>query len=108
MNFKSKKFYFIIAAVIVLILAAVLFITNYYYLELNTSKDTITLEYGVDEISNIQFVRKSILDKEINISELEMLHKIDLSFLSIEDEISVAIKNINIRPITNTTIEIIL
>ena len=41
-----------------------------------------------------------ILDKEINISELEMLHKMDLSFLSIEDEISVAIKNINI--INNT------
>ena len=64
MNFKSKKLYFIIAAVIVLVLAAALFITNYYYLELNVSKETITLEYGVDKVSDIQFLRKSILDKE--------------------------------------------
>lgn len=64
MNLKSKKIYFIIAAAILLILTAVLFITNYYYLELNTPKETITLEYGVDKVSDIQFIRKTILDKE--------------------------------------------
>lgn len=64
MNLKSKKMYILISAVVLIILAAVLFITNFYYLELSVPKETITLEYGVDKVSNIKFLRKTLLNKE--------------------------------------------
>lgn len=64
MQFKSKKTYILISAVVLIILAAILFITNFYYLELNVPKETITLEYGVDKISSIKFLHKTLLNKE--------------------------------------------
>lgn len=64
MKFQNKKWYVLISAVILIILAAVLFLMNFYYIELNVPEGTISLEYGVDKISDINFLRKTIWDRE--------------------------------------------
>lgn len=81
MDSKRKKLYLVISAVIIFILAAVLFITNYYYVELNISKKNIVLEYGVDEMPDIAFLRKTILNKEGTPLHTHMKGKVNLQKL---------------------------
>ena len=61
---EKKKKIVIITAIIIICMLAVTFIvlrTNKYYLELNLPKETVTLEYGVDEMPEVTALCKGTL-----------------------------------------------
>ncbi len=61
---KKKKKIFIIVAIVLICMLAMTFIVlskNKYYLELNISKETVTLEYGVDKMPEVTALCKGTL-----------------------------------------------
>lgn len=82
---KKKKHFAIALAVILLCIFAafiIVFQTNAYYLELNIPQDTITLEYGVDEMPEITALCKgTIINKKGTPVETTVEGTVDLEKL---------------------------